>query len=162
MLCSGRQLLYVISKRSLFEVRPRDHLSCLRSLFALPWKFYGTNFFRSVSSSPFAKCHIVQLHSSTFIPHNSAVLQSYPAVVQLHSHTFQFYNYTVTLCSYIFLQSNPVGIDLHSHTLQVDSYVTMRIYIFLQSYTAVTQFSSHYMLLHSSAVITCSYTVLQS
>ena len=38
----------------------------------------------------------------------------------------------------------------------------MRIYNFLQSYTAVTQFCNHYMQLHSSTIITCSYTVLQS
>lgn len=80
----------------------------------------------------------VKLHSSTFIPYSSAVLQSYSAVLQFHSPTLLFYSYTITLCCYTFLQSNPVGIELHSHTLQVNSYVMMRIYIFLQSYTAVT------------------------
>jgi len=111
------------------------------------------NFFRSSSSSLFAKRHTIQLHSPTFIVHSSAVLQPYPAVIQLHSHTLQFNNYTFTLCRYVFLQPYSVAIQLHSHTLQVDSYVTMRIYNFLQSYTAVTQFCSHYMQLHSSTVI---------
>ena len=106
--------------------------------------------------------HTAQFCIPTAIPCSYTVPQSYIAVLQLYNNTLQLCISTVI----------PVVIQLHSHTMQVDSYVIMRIYIFLKSYTtgntvlkllhAVTQFYNHYMQIHSSTIITRRYTVRQS
>jgi hypothetical protein len=77
----------------------------------------------------FTVCKMID--SSTFITYNSAVLQSYPAVIQFHSHTLQFYSSTVIPCSYTVPRSYPAVIQFHS-TLQFYNYtVIFCSYIFL-------------------------------